>query len=149
MEYKEKIDFVNDFSLLLEETGRPRIMGQIFGWLLICDPPQQSFPDLMENLDISKASVSNITRILLEQGMIEKVRVKGERQIYFQLKQGSISDFIEKQINEILKMRSILNSGLELAKSTEDTSTSRLEQAVKFHSFLAEEMPALLKRYKP
>jgi hypothetical protein len=52
--YKEKIDFVDDFSMKIEELGHPRIYGQIIGWLLICDPSHQSFPDLMENLDINK-----------------------------------------------------------------------------------------------
>ena len=86
MNYSDKIEFVNDFSLKMEETGHPRIYGQILGWLLICDPPEQSFTDLMENLNISKASVSNITRILIETSLIEKVRISGERQIHFRIK---------------------------------------------------------------
>lgn len=40
----------------------------------------------MESLNISKASVSNTTRMLLERGFIEKIRVKRKRQIYFKLR---------------------------------------------------------------
>ena len=99
-DYRSKTEFVDDFSLKIEELGHPRIYGQILGWLLICDPPHQSFTDLMDNLHISKASVSNTTRILIERGLIKKIRVKGERQIYFQLKEGSLMEFMEKQIQK-------------------------------------------------
>lgn len=78
MSYENKIDFVEAFSLKVEETGHPRIYGQILGWLLVCEPDYQSFSDLMKNLNISKASVSNITRILLETGLIEKIRIPGK-----------------------------------------------------------------------
>jgi DNA-binding transcriptional regulator GbsR (MarR family) len=50
---EKKYTFVDDFSLKMEQIGHPRIYGQILGWLLICDPPEQSFSDLMNNLNIS------------------------------------------------------------------------------------------------
>lgn len=68
--FKNKHEFLEEFSLKIGEFGHPRIYGQILGWLLICEPPYQSFSDLTENLDISKASVSNTTRVLLERGLI-------------------------------------------------------------------------------
>lgn len=147
MEYEDKMQFVDDFSLVLEQSGRPRIFGQILGWLMICDPPHQSFPDLMENLEISKASVSNVTRLLLEKGMIEKVRIKGERQIYFQVRRNSLSQIIENQINEILNMNKVLKSGLNLAEKENSENAERLRVAFDYNSYLAKEIPALLKKY--
>jgi DNA-binding transcriptional regulator GbsR (MarR family) len=147
MNYTDKLQFVDDFSLLLEETGRSRILGQILGWLLICEPAHQSVNDLMNNLDISKASVSNCTRILVENGTLEKVRITGERQIYFRLKSGSLTQFIEKQISEILNMHKIIESGLRLAESDTATDSNRLKRAFNYHSFLAKEIPDVLKKY--
>lgn len=146
--YSSKSDFVEAFSLKIEELGHPRIYGQILGWLLICDPPHQSFPDLMENLDISKASVSNVTRMLLERGLIEKVRIKGERQIYFKLKEGSIIDFMQKQLRLALDLEEITSKGLEFLSTEKDTDPKRLKKANDFHRFLAEQSENLIEKYK-
>lgn len=146
--YKSNKEFVEDFSLKIEEFGYPRIYGQILGWLLICDPPHQSFSDLTENLDISKASVSNTTRILLEQGLIEKVRVEGERQIYFKLKKGSLTDFMQKQLQLTLDLESITTRGLELAKNENNADTGRLKMANDFYLFMAEQTKDLIEKYK-
>ncbi|HET8866064.1 MAG TPA: hypothetical protein VFM80_10240 [Gracilimonas sp.] len=146
--YNSKSDFVEAFSLKIEELGHPRIYGQILGWLLICDPPHQSFPNLMENLDISKASVSNVTRMLLERGLIEKVRIKGERQIYFKLKEGSVIDFMQKQLRLALDLEEITSKGLEFLSKEKDTDSKRLEKANDFHRFLAEQSENLIKKYK-
>lgn len=146
--YKNKKEFVEDFSLKIEEFGHPRIYGQILGWLLICEPPHQSFSDLTENLGISKASVSNTTRMLLERQLIEKVRLEGERQIYFKLKKGSLIEFMEKQLQLTLDLESITAKGLKFAKEEKNIKTDRLQKANDFHQFLAEQTKGLIENYK-
>lgn len=146
--YNSTFEFVEAFSLKIEELGHPRIYGQILGWLLICEPPYQSFPDLMDNLHISKASVSNITRMLIEQGLIEKVRIKGERQIYFKLKKGSVVDFMQKQMKLALDLEEITAKGLAYAESEKNIDSERLKKANDFHHFLAEHTVDLIEKYK-
>lgn len=146
--YSNKTDFVDEFSLKMEQIGHPRIYGQILGWLLICNPPYQSFPDLMENLGISKASVSNTTRMLLEAGLIEKVRITGERQIYFRIKEGSVTDFMERQMQLVSDLRDISGKALKLVKEEQQTNPGRLERMFKFHSFLSKEFPVLIEKFK-
>ncbi len=146
--YKDKMEFVDDFSLTMEKEGRPRIFGQILGWLIICDPPHQSFPDLMENLNISKASVSNNTRMLLESGLIEKVRITGERQVYFRIKEGSIIDFMERQLQLVVDFREISEKALALLEHDDQTDRTRVENMHKFHSFLSSELPVLIEKFR-
>ena len=146
--YKSKSEFVDEFSLKMEKIGHPRIYGQILGWLLICDPPHQSFPDLMENLGISKASVSNITRILLESGKIEKVRITGERQIYFKIKDGSAIDFMERQMHLTNDLKDISAKALQLIEEKNDTDCRRLRKVHEFHTFLSNELPSLIEKFK-
>lgn len=144
---QKKHVFVEDFSLKMEEIGHPRIYGQILGWLLICDPPEQSFSDLMSNLNISKASVSNTTRMLLEAGFIEKVRVAGERQIYFRMRKGALIGFMERQLGIIHQLKNISEEGLSIIKD-EDSNTSRLREMNAFYTFLDSEIPALIEKFK-
>lgn len=146
--YSNKTDFVDEFSLKMEQIGHPRIYGQILGWLLICDPPYQSFPNLMDNLGISKASVSNTTRMLLEAGLIQKVRVTGERQIYFKIKEGSVTDFMERQMQLVSDLRDISGKALALVKADNQTDPYRIEKMYKFHTFLSKEFPVLIEKFK-
>lgn len=36
------LDWVEPVAMLLAPDGLPPIAGRILGWLMICDPPQQS-----------------------------------------------------------------------------------------------------------
>jgi len=58
----EESEFVDRIGLFFEMLGAPRTMGRVYGWLLICDPPQQSLTELAEVLSVSKASVSTVAR---------------------------------------------------------------------------------------
>src|SRR5580693_10368182 len=72
--------FIESLGMQLElEAGAPRMVGRVLGWLLVCDPPEQSAAELAERLQASKGSISTATRLLLRMGMIERVRLRGER----------------------------------------------------------------------
>jgi len=144
---EKKYTFVDDFSLKMEQIGHPRIYGQILGWLLICDPPEQSFSDLMNNLNISKASVSNTTRMLLEAGFIKKVRLTGERQVYFRMQKGALIGFMERQLGIIHQLKEISEEGLSIIQD-ENADSSRLNEMNTFYTFLDSEIPTLIKKYK-
>ena len=148
MSLDKKLEFVDAFSLKIEESGRPRIYGQILAWLLICDPPHQSFPDLMDTLNISKASVSNTTRQLIESGHIEKVRISGKRQIYFRISDNSLYDTVQREMKIILSMKDIVYKGLQIAQDDHKTDTSRLEKSADFYEFLSAELPLIFEKYK-
>jgi DNA-binding transcriptional regulator GbsR (MarR family) len=53
--------------------GATRTMGRVYGWLMICDPPQQSLSQIAEALSVSKASVSTVARQLRKGGMIQRL----------------------------------------------------------------------------
>jgi hypothetical protein len=55
----EELAFVEEFGRLLEEEGAPRIAGRILGWLLICEPPHQSFNDLDEIQELAETVLAN------------------------------------------------------------------------------------------
>ena len=70
--------FVEELGVLLElEAGAPRMVGRVLGWLLVCEPPEQSAAELAERLQASRGSISAATRLLLRMGMIERVRTRG------------------------------------------------------------------------
>ena len=78
----EETEFVDRFGLFMEMLGGPRTMGRVYGWLLICDPPQQSLTELAQTLSVSKASVSTVARQLQQAGMIERLPSSSRQHLY-------------------------------------------------------------------
>lgn len=74
--------FVDRMGLFFELAGGPRTMGRVYGWLLICDPPQQSLTQLADVLSVSKASVSTAARQLQDGGMVERLPSPTRRHHY-------------------------------------------------------------------
>jgi DNA-binding transcriptional regulator GbsR (MarR family) len=63
--------FIEELGMQFElEAAAPRMLGRVLGWLLVCDPPEQSAAELAERLQASKGSISTATRLLLRMGMI-------------------------------------------------------------------------------
>lgn len=145
---QQKMNYVEEMTLKLEEAGIPRIACQILSWLMICTPAHQSFTDLIDNLEISKASISNMSRLLIQMGLIEKVRIQGERQIHFQLKEEAWVDLLEIQTQQVYDLAKISQKGLDLLKNEDEAQKQRLKEMNRFYTFLSEEMPDLIERYK-
>jgi DNA-binding transcriptional regulator GbsR (MarR family) len=69
-------DMLSGLGQLANYFGFGKVMGQIFGALLMSAQPL-SLDDLVERLDISKANVSINMRTLENLGMVREVHVKG------------------------------------------------------------------------
>src|SRR5690606_36128952 len=67
---------VDGLGQLSEYFGFSKVMGQLYGALLM-SPKPLCLDDLMERLDISKASVSMNMRTLEHMGMVRQVWVRG------------------------------------------------------------------------
>lgn len=67
---------LDGLSQLSEYLGFSKVMGQLYGALLLSSEPL-SLDDLMDTLSISKASVSMNIRTLEHMGMVRQVWVRG------------------------------------------------------------------------
>ena len=68
---------------LSDYFGYNRVMGKMYGALLL-HPRAMSLDDLMNHLDISKASVSMNMRTLENLGIVREVWVRGDRRKYYE-----------------------------------------------------------------
>ncbi|MBK9122614.1 MAG: helix-turn-helix domain-containing protein [Chloroflexi bacterium] len=76
---------LDGLSQLADYFGFSKVMGQLYGVLLLNGEPM-SLDDLMDRLDISKASVSMNMRTLEQLGMVRQVwlRGRGDRRKYYE-----------------------------------------------------------------
>jgi HTH-type transcriptional regulator, glycine betaine synthesis regulator len=105
-------------SQLADYFGFPKVMGQLYGALLMSGEPL-SLDDMMDTLSISKASVSMNMRTLEHMGMVRQVwvRGKGGRRKYYEAE----TDFLQiitnilngREIRDIERALNVMNENID------------------------------------
>lgn len=146
---EQERSFVEDFGMFFEQLGGPRMAGRIVGRLLVAEPPEQSSAQLMRYLDASKASISTMTRYLIQLGLIDRVGVPGERIDHFRLRAGAFARLTEARVRQTSDVLAILERGLELPVAQANrTVRRRLEEVRGFYEFFRSELLETLQRYE-
>jgi DNA-binding MarR family transcriptional regulator len=139
--------FVEELGMLLElEAGAPRMVGRTLGWLLVCDPPEQSAADLAQTLEASKGSISMATRVLVRMGMVERVRHRGERFDRFRALPEAWDEFLWRE-DQFSGPRRILRIGLEALSDEPPARREALEQLDEVYAWWERRIPALKAEY--
>ena len=99
LQTKDK-QFAEEVGIVFEQTGMPRMAGRILGWLLICAPPHQSTDELTAVLMASKGSISSMTRLLIQSGLIERLSLPGIRRDYFRLRPDAWHHMIRRGLED-------------------------------------------------
>jgi DNA-binding transcriptional regulator GbsR (MarR family) len=139
--------FIEDAGIVYEEMGLPRMAGRIFGWLLVCEPPHQSAEELADTIEASKGSISSMTRLLIQMGLVERMGLPGRRGTYYRIKPGSWSELMRTRMWHLTAIRELAERGLDLTTGKDPKSRERLQELRDFHAFLELELPALFDRY--
>ena len=64
--------FVEEMGQVLASYGMTPMAGRMWGWLLICDPPEQTAGDIADALHASRGAISGTARILSSAGFIRR-----------------------------------------------------------------------------
>jgi DNA-binding transcriptional regulator GbsR (MarR family) len=134
----EESEFVDRIGLFFEMLGAPRTMGRVYGWLLICDPPQQSLTELAEVLSVSKASVSTVARQLQEGGMVERLPAS-TRQHHYRVTPGGFTSVLDVQLSRMKLGIDAADFGLALLGRDREEQRQRLEDFRDFCEFSAQD----------
>lgn len=140
-------NLVTRMGLLFELSGAPRSLGIIYGYLLICDPPEQSPSALCSALHLSKGGVSTALRQLEQAKLIERVHVRGERSTHFRVTDGWEELLASKQ-KLTTSFKEAAAAGLRDLAQAPPERRRRLERFHHFYEYLEREMTALLTRYR-
>jgi DNA-binding transcriptional regulator GbsR (MarR family) len=144
----EQKHFIEEVGLLFEMAGMPRMAGRVFGWLLISNPPHQSPGELADVLQASKGSISTMTRLLVQIGLIERLGVPGQRRDYFRIKLNAWSELTNRRTAQITAFRQLAEQGLHLLDGSEPQLRLRLEEMRDMHAFLEQEIPLMTDRWE-
>lgn len=129
------------------ETGTPRMVGRVLGWLLVCDPPGQSAAELADVLQASRGSISTATRVLIRIGLVERVRVRGERFDRFQAAPAAWDEVLWRKEQFSLPRR-VMQLGLEALADEPAARRTRLEEVDFMYAWWEERITDLHEQYK-
>jgi hypothetical protein len=139
--------FVEELGMQFElEAGAPRMVGRVLGWLLVCDPPQQSASELAKRLQASKGSISSATRVLVRMGLIERVRTRGERFDRFIARPEAWDDYLWRD-DQFKAPRRVLHLGLDALSDEPPARRRRLEQLDSIYEWWERRLPQLHEEY--
>lgn len=117
--------------------GFPPMAGRVLGYLLVCDPREQTIAELSEALLASRTAITGALALLERMDTIRRSRAAGERMDRVRV------DFSSAQsrgfdVSEYQQLGDLAREGLEvLADAPPERRTELLEMAA-FADFLAE-----------
>ena len=106
------IEQVADFFAAQEEL--PPITGRILGWLMICEPAEQSAADIATAIKASRASMTSNVRTLQAVGLIRRRTRAGDRTAYYRIDDDAWEAAVRRRIEGMVKFEGIAAQGLQL-----------------------------------
>lgn len=143
-----ELDFVDEVAAFFATEGLPHIAGRVIGWLLICDPPEQSAAQLAQALQVSRSSISSTMRLLTPSGLVEGVRRRGDRQEYFRIAADGWSRMLAGRYARTAAFREVTERGLDVLADAPPSRRERLANVAELYRFLEYELPALWARWE-
>jgi DNA-binding transcriptional regulator GbsR (MarR family) len=139
--------FVEAMGRMLGQSGLPPIAGRMWGWLLICEPPQQSAADLAEHLHASRGSISGAARVLETAGLVRRATRRGDRREYFNVPPGFTRAFVESQVPRLRAFRQLTEEGLELLNDRPASVRERVQEVHDLYEYFEQVYPRMLEQF--
>ena len=98
-------DKVERFGKLLGYFGLTPMQGRIVAYMIISDPPEKTFEELVEFFNSSKSSVSNSLNYLLNVGIIDYKTVSEKRRRFFYVTDAFIRIYFRDVLDNVRKLR--------------------------------------------
>lgn len=127
-EQERLLEWVERVAMYLARDGVPPIAGRVLGWLMVCDPPEQSAGQISAAIGASRASLTANLRLLSSMGFLTWRTRPGERTVYYRMADEAWSVVVRQQIAGVTSFLDITREGLDLVGSDDDRS-KRIRQA--------------------
>ena len=145
---EERASYAEDFGLLFEGFGLPRMVGRVLGALLTSTEPELSAEELAEALRASRGSISSATRALVAMGLVQRRTRPGQRRDYFRMKPNAWDELMRRELESLSRFRRMAERGLEIVDSDGANTRRSLEELRDFYTYWERELPAVLDRWE-
>ncbi|HLG88009.1 MAG TPA: transcriptional regulator [Alphaproteobacteria bacterium] len=129
------IERVANFFVL--QNGLPAITGRALGWLLICDPAEQSAGDIAAAIGASRASLTTTMRVLITIGFVRRITRPGSRTTFYRIDDDAWEKVIRLRIAALTSFSHLTDEAIERLGKDNPRAT-RLIAAHTMFDWLAE-----------
>lgn len=122
--------------------GYPPMVGRVLGYLLVCDPPDQTIAELSEALLASRSAVTGALDVLERIHAIRRSRAAGERmdRVRVDLASAESRGF---DVSEYQELADLAREGLEVLRDASPQRRATLVEMAAFADWLVERTRAL------
>jgi DNA-binding transcriptional regulator GbsR (MarR family) len=136
-------DFAQKMGDLVLVDGTPRAVMRVLGWMVVCQPSEQTAADIQAELGLSAGSVSTAVRKLGELGLLEGVTRSGDRRTYHRLREHGWERVLERRFRDLGEMRDLADSAIDAARGDSD---ERLHEMRDTYALMEEGFASLLRQ---
>lgn len=98
-------------------------------------------------LEVSRASVSTNTRLLVGTMLLEELAQPGDRRTWFSVRPDAFRRRFGFIITQFASLSELLQQGLDSLPPEREVARKRLGEAVEFHQFLVQELIGVSERW--
>jgi predicted transcriptional regulator len=142
----EQSAFIEEMGQFLGGYGMTPMAGRMWGWLLLCDPPEQTAAEIADALGASRGAISGTARILTSAGFIRRTKKRGDRREYFSSPPEALDSMLMSAGAIYGQLRQIAERGLVAAGDAPGPRT-RMQEFHDVISFIESELPRLIERF--
>src|SRR5919109_473990 len=139
--------FVEDFALLLTETGVPRMPARVFACVLADDSGGLTAGELAERLQVSPAAISGAVRWLIQMHLLTRAREPGARRDHYRMGDDQWYEAVVFKTAALRRFEDALADGVERV-GPDGPAGRRLRETQEFFAFFREQLPTLLEQWR-
>jgi len=136
--------FVEEMGQFLGSIGMTPMAGRMWGYLLICEPPEQTAAEISEALHASRGAISGTARLLAGPGLIRRSTRPGDRREYFSAPPEALDSMLASAGAIYRQMREIAERGLAATAARPPEARARLQEFHDVMTFVEQEVPRLV-----
>ncbi len=125
----------------------PPMVGRLIGYLLVCDPPEQSIGDLAEALLASRSAITNAVKTLETMRLVRRMRVAGDRMDRVRLDATS-PQAMGLDTTEYEELRELASEGLEVVRDAPPERRALLLEMAAFTDFVIEQTKRMQREWQ-
>ncbi|WP_116949144.1 GbsR/MarR family transcriptional regulator [Jiangella endophytica] len=139
--------FVEQFALVLTESGLPRMPARVFAYVLAEDAERYTAAELAEGLRVSPAAISGAVRALVQAGLLAREREPGSRADHYRIYDDDVWAHIIMQREPLLRRyTTVLSDGLDALG--EGRGARRIAETIDYMQFMRAELPLMIERWR-
>ncbi|MFE5368029.1 GbsR/MarR family transcriptional regulator [Streptomyces mirabilis] len=125
------------------QYGFPPMAGRLLGYLLVCDPPQQTIDELSQALLASRSAITGAVKLLESHGTARRTRAAGERMDRVGLDPADRQPLnLDSALHK--EHAALFREGLALLTDAPPERRAPLEEMAALAEFLADRLPRLV-----